>query len=188
MAAIRKNYVIDDADFPDEQKTKLYLLRHFEAYMAERLHGEHSFCWEDNERRRGMDMVQKYFRMKNVIVFKLSNDVIQVNLKPRCPNLDADMSFQFNFYDHTKLILSSKGLGITYLDKQYEMSNQTLSEVMKTAFKTDRTKREDKLLNKLKYAREVLESIQMVSSNATAAALNARQQQLDEERQRPQRT
>ena len=68
------------------------------------------------------------------------------------------------------------------------MSNQTLSEVMKTAFKTDRTKREDKLLNKLKYAREVLESIQMVSSNATAAALNARQQQLDEERQRPQRT
>ncbi len=45
----------------------------------DRLFGEYDYTWDDVERSRGMDWVQKYLRMKNVIVFKLSHDVLQVS-------------------------------------------------------------------------------------------------------------
>lgn len=44
----------------------------------ERLYGEYEYTFEDTERAKGMEWVQKYLRMKHVIVFKLSHDVLQV--------------------------------------------------------------------------------------------------------------
>lgn len=44
----------------------------------DRLYGEYDYTFEDVDRAKGMDFVQKYLRMKHVIVFKMSHDVIQV--------------------------------------------------------------------------------------------------------------
>jgi len=73
---VRKCYTVEK--FPDELKSKVYLLKHFERYIMDRLWGKQDFTFEDVERTKGMDWVQKYLRMKHVIVFKLSHDVLQV--------------------------------------------------------------------------------------------------------------
>ena len=39
------------------------------------------YTFEDVDRRKGMEWVQKYLRMKHVIVFKLSHDVLQVRFR-----------------------------------------------------------------------------------------------------------
>lgn len=75
---VRKHHLIDV--FPDDIQNKVYLLRHFEDYMLERLYGQHDFCYTDDTKTKNMEFVQKYFRMKNVIVFKLSHDVLQVTI------------------------------------------------------------------------------------------------------------
>ena len=108
---MRKSYTV--AEYPEELKNKVYLLKHFERYIMDRLYAEHDYVYEDVDRTKGMDFVQKYLRMKHVIVFKLSHDVLQ-----------------FNFYDHSKVILSSHGLVITHIDKNYKLTKWTLSEVM----------------------------------------------------------
>jgi cell cycle serine/threonine-protein kinase CDC5/MSD2 len=46
----------------------------------DRLYGEYDYTFEDVTRTKGMEWVQKYLRMKHVIVFKLSHDVLQVRL------------------------------------------------------------------------------------------------------------
>ncbi|KAK7684201.1 hypothetical protein QCA50_012525 [Cerrena zonata] len=59
--------------------------------------------------------MQKHLRMKHITVFKSTNDVLQ-----------------FNFTDHSKVILSSQGLVIAHVDKNYQISrcDGTLSEIM----------------------------------------------------------
>ena len=73
---VRKSYTVDE--YPEELKSKVYLLKHFEKYIMERLYGEYEYTFEDVDRTKGMEWVQKYLRMKHVIVFKLSHDVLQV--------------------------------------------------------------------------------------------------------------
>lgn len=46
----------------------------------DRLYGEYPFTFDDMERTKGMEFVLKYYRMKHVIVFRLSHDVLQVCL------------------------------------------------------------------------------------------------------------
>ncbi|KAH8108768.1 Pkinase-domain-containing protein [Phellopilus nigrolimitatus] len=138
--------------YTDELKSKCYLLKHFERYIMERLYGEYPFTYEDVERAKGMDFVQKYLRMKHVIVFKLSNDVLQ-----------------FNFYDHTKVILSSQGLLVTHINKDYELTRWPLSELMTLSLRPPEDPVEAKfvqrLVDKLKYCKEVLLSIKNVSTS-----------------------
>jgi cell cycle serine/threonine-protein kinase CDC5/MSD2 len=73
---VRKNHSI--LDYPEDLKSKIYLIKHFERYMMERLYGDYDYTFLDVERTKGMDFVQKYLRMKHVIVFKMSHDVLQV--------------------------------------------------------------------------------------------------------------
>jgi len=65
--------------YPDELKTKVYLLKHFERYIMDRLYGDYDYTFEDTERTKGMEWVQKYLRMKHVIVFRMSHDALQVS-------------------------------------------------------------------------------------------------------------
>jgi cell cycle serine/threonine-protein kinase CDC5/MSD2 len=51
----------------------------------DRLYGEYEYTFQDVQRTRGMHFVQKYLRMKHVIVFKLSHDVLQVRVRDRTP-------------------------------------------------------------------------------------------------------
>ena len=73
---VRKSYTVEM--YPEELKSKVYLLKHFERYIMDRLYGEYNYTFEDVGREKGMEWVQKYLRMKHVIVFKLSHDVLQV--------------------------------------------------------------------------------------------------------------
>ncbi|KAF9817703.1 hypothetical protein IEO21_03252 [Rhodonia placenta] len=147
---VRKNCTV--SEYPEELKSKVYLLKHFERYIMDKLYGEYDYTFKDLDRTKGMDFVQKYLRMKHVIVFKMSHDVLQ-----------------FNFYDHTKVILSSQGLLITHIDKNYKLTRWTLAEVMALALRPpatdpDQAKFNQRLLDKLKYCKEVLVSIQNASA------------------------
>ena len=148
---VRKNYTV--AEYPEELKNKVYLLKHFERYIMDRLYGDYDYTFEDIERTKGMDFVQKYLRMKHVIVFKMSHDVLQ-----------------FNFYDHSKVILSSHGLLITHIDKNYNLTRHTLAEVMARSLRPpvadpDEAKFNQRLVDKLKYCKEVLLSIRAASQD-----------------------
>ena len=65
----RRSFLLNE--YEPDVKSKVYLLKHFERYIMDRLYGEYSFTFEDLDRTRGLDFVQKYLRMKHVIVFKL---------------------------------------------------------------------------------------------------------------------
>lgn len=141
----------------------------------DRLYGDYSYTFEDTERGKGMDFVQKYLRMKHVIVFKMSHDVLQVCLQ-QVPSLFPPLLTsheQFNFYDHSKIILSSHGLLVTHIDKNYKMTRWTLSEIMAQALQPpvadpEQAKFNQKLLEKLKYCKEVLASIHNASATQTS--------------------
>lgn len=75
---MRKNYTV--AEHPEELKSKVFLLKHFERYIMDKLYGEYDYTFDDVTRVKGMDFVQKYLRMKHVIVFKMSHDVLQVSV------------------------------------------------------------------------------------------------------------
>ncbi|KAI9061979.1 Pkinase-domain-containing protein [Trametes sanguinea] len=155
---VRKNYTV--AEYPDDLKSKVYLLKHFERYIMDRLYGEYDWTFEDVDRTKGMDFVQKYLRMKQVIVFKLSHDVLQ-----------------FNFYDHTKVIISSQGLLVTHIDKNYRLTRHTLSEVMAQALRArptdpEEAKFQQRLVDKLKFCQEVLISIRNASTNSASGSEN----------------
>jgi cell cycle serine/threonine-protein kinase CDC5/MSD2 len=67
------------------------------------------------------------------------------------------------------VILSSHGLLVTHIDKNYKMTRWTLSEVMAQALKPpvadpEQAKFNQKLIDKLKYCKEVLASIQTASA------------------------
>ncbi|TFY80501.1 hypothetical protein EWM64_g3515 [Hericium alpestre] len=151
---VRKSYTV--SEYPEDLKSKVYLLKHFERYIMDRLFNEYRYTYEDVERTKGMDFVQKYLRMKNVIVFKMSHDVLQ-----------------FNFYDHSKIILSSNGLVVTHIDKNYQMTRSTLSKIMAQSLlppssDPERAKLDQRLFDKLHFCKEVLQSIKQASENQAA--------------------
>ncbi|GLB45196.1 putative kinase-like [Lyophyllum shimeji] len=152
---VRKSHTVDN--YPEDLKSKVYLLKHFERYIMDRLFGEYDYTYEDVDRKRGMEWVQKYLRMKHVIVFKLSHDVLQ-----------------FNFFDHSKLILSSHGLLVTHIDKEYRMTRWRLSDIMALAIQPhpdvepEALKFNQRLVDKLKYCKEVLVSIRTATTQNLA--------------------
>lgn len=72
----RRHYAIKN--HPKELDRKAYLLEYFEDYMHTTLWRETEFTWIDGERERNMDFLVKLYRMKHAIMFKLSNEVLQV--------------------------------------------------------------------------------------------------------------
>ena len=128
---VRKNYTV--ADYPEELKSKVYLLKHFESYIMGKLYGDYEYTFLDLQRTKCMHFVQKYLRMKHVIVFKLSHDVLQVRARLSYHTDATNARRQFNFYDHSKIILSAQGLAIAHIDKNYVLTRWSLSQVMARA-------------------------------------------------------
>lgn len=174
---VRKSHTV--GDYPDDLKSKVYLLKHFERYIMDRLYGDYDYTYEDVDKTKGMDFVQKYLRMKHVIVFKMSHDVLQVRLCPQLSIGDRLLIIacpQFNFYDHSKVILSSQGLLVTHIDKNYKMTRWTLTEIIAHSMRPpvadpDQAKLHQRLIDKLKYCKEVLLSIRSASGGDEAGAL-----------------
>ena len=92
---MRKSHNV--SDYPEDLKSKIYLIKHFERYMMDRLYGEYDYTYQDLGRSKGMDFVQKYLRMKHVMVFKMSHDVLQVSASSSVHSLadDHDRSLTF---------------------------------------------------------------------------------------------
>ncbi|KAJ3777786.1 kinase-like domain-containing protein [Lentinula raphanica] len=162
-AFVRKSFTVEE--YPEDLQAKVYLLKHFERYIMDRLYGEYDYTYEDTGKTKGMVWVQNYLRMKQVIVFKLSHDVLQ-----------------FNFYDHSKIILSSSGLVVTHIDKNNMLTRWLLSDIMRNALRAassasalnpDSVKFNQKLVDKLKYCKEVLVSIRTAKATAGAATATA---------------
>lgn len=65
---------------------------------------------------------------------------------------------QFNFYDHTKLILSDDGLVVSIIDKHYNMHSWTLDALLQPpSSEKDRERhKHEKYITKLEYARSLL--------------------------------
>ena len=76
MVYVHRDYTV--VDYPEELKSKVYLLKHFESYIMGKLYGDHEYTFTDLQRTKCMHFMQKYLRMKHVIVFKLSHNVLQV--------------------------------------------------------------------------------------------------------------
>lgn len=76
VQGLRRNYPIDA--YPKDLHNKVYLLKHFESYMSDRLYGDQEYTFKDTALTNGMVFVQRYLRMKHVILFRLSNDILQV--------------------------------------------------------------------------------------------------------------
>jgi hypothetical protein len=83
----------------------------------------------------------------------------------------------FNFYDHSKIVLSAQGLSIAHIDKNYVLTRWTLSQVMAHALfapssDPEQAKLAQRLLDKLKYCKEVLLSIRNASAGAGSGSEN----------------
>ncbi|THV04760.1 Pkinase-domain-containing protein [Dendrothele bispora CBS 962.96] len=147
-----KSYKVDEA--PEDIMKKVRVLKHTKGYIMEHLYNHFDYCFE-GKRTKGMICVQKYLRLKQVLVFQLSHNVAQ-----------------FNFLDHTKLVLSSDGLAVVYIDKTNTLTRWTLVELMKSSLEIargdstlspDEVKFNQKLMDKLRYCKEVLLSIDKAS-------------------------
>ncbi|KAG8835886.1 Cell cycle serine/threonine-protein kinase cdc5/MSD2 [Serendipita sp. 399] len=151
---VRKHY--DVANRPDDLSDKTRLLGHFSTYLMQKLYGDHPYTYMDKDRTTGMDFVQKYLRLKHAILFKISNDVLQ-----------------FNFYDHTKLILHHRGHIVAFISKDDELQQFFLSDVIVEGSTTEEQALREKLLLKLKYCRQVLREIRKGEVVQVKATTNA---------------
>ncbi|KAK9453786.1 kinase-like domain-containing protein [Dipodascopsis uninucleata] len=110
----RQRYTVDS--YPMELSKKLYLVRHFRAYMI-----EHLYLGESNNAppidsssyvsSKNMPYMTDYLRTKQAIMFRMSNGDIQ-----------------FNFVDHYKIVLSARTHAIKYIDKTRKERNVSLAE------------------------------------------------------------
>lgn len=133
----RRSYAADT--YPSDLKTKVYLLHQFENYMLSRLVGNYDYTYVDRDKTRGMVYIEKYLRMKHVILFRLSNGILQ-----------------FNFYDHTKLILSDDGLVVSVIDKHYSLRTWSLDALCRPVPESESSKEKrtiERVVTKLQYAR-----------------------------------
>ncbi|WVQ80413.1 hypothetical protein IAT38_002518 [Cryptococcus sp. DSM 104549] len=150
---VRRNHNIDR--YPSDLKNKVYLLRHFENYMMDKLFGDQPYTFVDEALTTEMVFVVKYLRMKHVILFRLSNDVLQ-----------------FNFYDHTKLILSHNGLVVSVIDRHQVLRTWSLESLLRPVSE-DATPKEKKriegVLHKVQYAKDVLAKIKTHGSSSSSS-------------------
>ncbi|POW15105.1 hypothetical protein PSTT_02377 [Puccinia striiformis] len=75
------------------------------------------WAYRDLNRIKHLDFVVKYYRMNNAIVFKMSNDLIQIN-----------------FWDHQKLLLTDNARKITLIEPDLNLKTYYIGELFKEAY------------------------------------------------------
>jgi hypothetical protein len=88
--------------FPDSLKKKVTLLKHFRNYLIEQQKndGEHSSPPSTLSEQTNLVYVKKWLRTKHAILFRMSNQTVQVI-----------------FYDQTEILMTPDARYITYVDK-----------------------------------------------------------------------
>uniref|UniRef100_K3X142 POLO box domain-containing protein n=1 Tax=Globisporangium ultimum (strain ATCC 200006 / CBS 805.95 / DAOM BR144) TaxID=431595 RepID=K3X142_GLOUD len=131
---------------------KVTLLKHFKSYLvdgraeseeAELLEAQLAQLPQSRTDRvdAQMEFVKKWVKTRHAVLFCLSND-----------------TFQINFFDSSKLVISQEGRVVTYLDKDGELA------VFASALVILKNERPD-LLKRLRYSKDMLQ--QMVKVYAT---------------------
>ncbi|KAI8814049.1 kinase-like domain-containing protein, partial [Cladochytrium replicatum] len=142
----RESYTLER--FPPTLNKKVTLLKHFRGYMLENLNeGTDGPIQQHGSKTSGLDFVTKYMRTKISVVFRLSNQLVQIN-----------------FNDHTKMILSDDGLTVTYVNLNREMSTKALVNLV--------VERPAEILERLAFAKDIL-SAMLKKRGQTAAAPGA---------------
>ncbi|KAL1412064.1 Cell cycle serine/threonine-protein kinase cdc5/MSD2 [Vanrija albida] len=147
----RRNFEVES--YPSEVKTKVFLLHHFENYMLGKLLSEQPYTYVDSKLNKGMVYIERYLRMKHVILFRLSNRILQ-----------------FNFYDHTKLILSENGLVVSIIDKHQTLRSWSLEALLRPASEDESAKerrRIETVVHKVQYAKDILTKIRLHGTSKT---------------------
>lgn len=70
------NYTLDK--HPAQLANKVCLLKKFDGYILSRLCGDYEYTYSDDKLLTGMVYIEKYLRTKHVILFKLTNGLLQV--------------------------------------------------------------------------------------------------------------
>lgn len=127
---------------------KVTLLGHFRGYLVDShaeneevqtlerqlalAHGDGEPMQADDQEDAPLVFVQKWVKTRHAVLFQLSNG-----------------SFQFNFFDKSKLVLSACGRAVSFLDREGSLSAFSSSVAVLTQERPDLAKR-------LKYARDML--------------------------------
>lgn len=106
----KSNWSIDtftSTQYPAEHKHRIKLVKQFHKFMNDHL------CMVEDEKEIGLDMVWvlSWQRSAGFVVFHLSND-----------------SFQFNFEDHCKMVISHCGQSMMFIDDDKMFHHWTLDE------------------------------------------------------------
>jgi len=128
---------------PDSLQKKVTLLKHFRNYLIEQhkqdKNDEEEPCTkvgaDEKDTLRTTIFLKKWVRTKHAILFRLSNQTVQVV-----------------FYDHTEILLSSEAQIVTYVNKKHERETYRLEDVMLATEHSDIKKR-------LKYAEGILQQL-----------------------------
>ncbi|SCZ93449.1 BZ3500_MvSof-1268-A1-R1_Chr6-3g08667 [Microbotryum saponariae] len=173
----RRHYAL--TDHPEDLQRKAYLLEYFEDYMAKTLTRDVAWTFVDAARTKNMCFLVKYYRMKHAIVFKLSNEVLQ-----------------FNFYDHTKLLITQHGSVVSFIDGEFRLHTYSLGALFDEASKlghyrpststtpgsamtTEEARRLKKLdkvrfiIDKLEYCRDVIRTLSLRKKTTTTKTTTA---------------
>ncbi|KAI8837245.1 kinase-like domain-containing protein [Chytriomyces cf. hyalinus JEL632] len=123
------------ATYPKDLQKKVTLLKHFGGYMQETLVMGLSSQEGPTPRTSDLIFLTKFLRTKHGVIFRMSNQIIQINL-----------------FDHTKLILSQNGNTITYIDKNREMTTARIEEFLAS--------KERAIVDRIQYAEDII--LQMI--------------------------
>ncbi|KAJ3014496.1 listerin E3 ubiquitin protein ligase 1, partial [Thoreauomyces humboldtii] len=135
-------------EFPPDLVKKVTLLKHFRGYMQDNLFQAVQDGSAAAPHTTNLDFLTKYLRTKAGVIFRLSNHVVQLNL-----------------FDHSKIILSSDGLVVTFIDANRHCTTRTLASFARSGDK--------EILDRLKYMREVLHQMLLKKQRRTEDDLKA---------------
>eukprot|EP00026_Physarum_polycephalum_P003177 Phypoly_transcript_03187.p1 GENE.Phypoly_transcript_03187~~Phypoly_transcript_03187.p1 ORF type:complete len:717 (+),score=118.81 Phypoly_transcript_03187:138-2288(+) len=129
----RKVYLMDPpTPHPHQLNKKITLLKYFKNYLVEQSNKSEELPTLPPS--SNLIYVKKWLRTKLAIIFRLSNKIVQVN-----------------FFDHTKIILSSEATVITYITPP--PNKQTITQSLSVIVQDPPS---DDLIERLKYIRDIL--------------------------------
>ncbi|KAI9361219.1 Pkinase-domain-containing protein [Zopfochytrium polystomum] len=126
----RRSFLI--SEYPSELEKKMTLLKQFGGYMRDRLF--QSVAGTDGDEKMqtsGLVFLMKYLRTRHGVVFRLSNNVVQLNL-----------------FDHTKIIISQRGRVVTYIDENRAIVSKRPEDFIAAG--------PSKAVEKIHYAKDIL--------------------------------
>eukprot|EP00051_Salpingoeca_urceolata_P002091 m.329 g.329 ORF g.329 m.329 type:complete len:619 (+) comp118_c0_seq1:411-2267(+) len=134
--------------YPDTLSKKVILLKYFQSYMSEHLLNGAAAVESASTHEPsvvGLVHVKKWIRTKHAIVFRLSNNLIQIN-----------------FFDHTKLIVNTPEGQATFIEQGPISNTYRLDDIAASSHRTA-----EDMINRLTYATDVIEHMLQPEKTST---------------------